>query len=146
VADPTLRHKLTTTMQYSEFTTRNRIALQLTIGATLASLVLVTPAVAQGSGGFCNGTINNVFQSVFSLAIYGGFGMAMLSYVGGNALMSVPGIGENQEERLKNMQSKAIRNGIKIFAIPVIILAINSATGGALPIADCVTDSLTPWI
>lgn len=123
---------------------RDRTALKIAIGAVFGSLLLVTPAAAQSNGGFCGTQIEQVFNSLMQLALYGGFGVAVLSYLGANALMGLPGVNQTQEEKMKELQSTAIRNGIKIFAVPVIIAALDTITGGALPIASCM--ELTPWI
>jgi len=126
------------------FDVDDRTAIRVLITLTTGSLFLVTPAAAQSAGGLCGTQIETVFNSLMQLALYGGFGLAVLSYVGTSAMMGMPGVSQGQEQNLKEVQSSAIRNGIKIFAVPVIIVALNSITGGALPIAGCI--DLTPFI
>jgi len=129
-----------------------RRTAKLATAGVFASLLLVTPAAAQGpiklplqsAGGLCGTTIATVVNTMLQLALYGGFAMTILGYLGANAVIGIPGVDENQEERMKQMQSSAVRRGLKIFAVPVVIVAVNSITGGALPIADCL--QLTPWV
>lgn len=129
-----------------------RRTAKLATAGVFGSLLLVTPAAAQGpiglplqsAGGLCGTTIATVVNTMLQLALYGGFAMTILGYLGANAVIGIPGVDENQEERMKQMQSSAVRRGLKIFAVPVVIVAINSITGGALPIADCL--QLTPWV
>lgn len=124
-------------------TNRERTVFKLTVAAVVGSLIFVSPAAAQASnGGLCGTALEDVFNALMQLALYGGFAAMVLSYVGTNALMSLPGVGQEQEESLKRMQSKALSNGVKIFAVPVIIVAINSITS-ALPIANCI--NLVPF-
>jgi len=123
----------------------DRTALRALITLTTGSLLLATPAAAAPSaGGLCGTQIETVFNALMELALYGGFGLAVLSYIGTSAMMGMPGVSQGQEKNLKEVQSSAIRNGIKIFAVPVVIVALNSITGGALPIAGCI--DLTPFI
>jgi hypothetical protein len=133
-------------------TIRQRRTATLATAGILGSLLLVAPAAAQepigvplqSAGGFCGTTIATVVNTILQLALYGGFAMTILGYLGANAIIGIPGVNENQEERMKQMQSSAVRRGLKIFAVPIVIVAINSITGGALPIADCL--KLTPWV
>jgi len=122
----------------------DRTVVRLLLGLVIGSLMLVSPAAAQSNGGFCGTQLAEVFNALLQLALYGGFALAILSYLGANAAMGMPGVSQNQEQQLKEYQSSAIRNGLKIFAVPVIIVALNGITGGALPVASCV--ELTPWI
>jgi hypothetical protein len=136
----------------STLSDRNRTILEFTTAGILGSLTLVGTAAAEPSaviplvsnGGFCGGTIETVVNSLLQLALYGGFAMSIFGYIGANAIIGIPGIDENQEERLKQMQSSSIRRGVKIFAVPVLVVALNEVTNGALPIADCL--NVTPWL
>jgi hypothetical protein len=122
----------------------DRTAFRALITLTVGSLMLVSPAAAQNAGGFCSSQLSNIFNALMQLALYGGFAMAVLSYVGTSALMGMPGVSQGQEQNLKEVQSSAIRNGIKIFAVPMIIVAIDSITGNSLPLVSCM--NLTPFI
>lgn len=123
----------------------DRTAFRALITLTVGSLMLVSPAAGQSAGGFCGTEIETVFNALMQLALYGGFAMAVLTYVGTSAMMGMPGVSQSQEQNLKEVQSSAIRNGIKIFAVPIVIVALDSITGGALPlVSNCM--NLTPFI
>lgn len=132
--------------------THQRTILKLATSGIVGSLLFVAPALAvptggiplASNGGFCGTEIANVVNTILQLALYGGFAMTVVGYIGANAIIGIPGVDENQEERMKKMQSSSVRRGMKIFAVPIIIVAINEITGGALPIADCL--NLTPWL
>jgi len=144
-------HHIMSNKNESDPSDRSRTILEFATAGILGSLTLVGTAAAEPSvalqfsaGGFCGGNIETVVNSLLQLALYGGFAMSIFGYIGANAVIGIPGIDENQEERLKQMQSSAVRRGVKIFAVPVIIVALNSVTNGALPIADCL--NVTPWL
>lgn len=124
-------------MTSTRFSINDRTVFRVMISLVIGSVILVSPAAAQGSGGLCNTQLNSIFNAVMQLALYGGFALAILSYVGTSAMMGLPGVSQGQEQNLKEVQSSAIRNGAKIIAVPLAVAGLNQVV--SLPVANCLT-------
>lgn len=109
--------------------------IQLALLLTVATL----PVAAAGSGDnpICNtGMIPGLMNVGIQLSIWGAGGGMFLTYVGTNALESVPFISQEQREALKSARGTAIRRGLLVFlAGPVFTLIANAAD---IPLAECI--------
>lgn len=114
-------------------------------GLTAAIFVTAasTPVAAQQSTvdicqtQFLPGLVNTLIQ----LSIYGGGIGMFLTYIGTNMLESLPNIGRSNEQSLKEIRSRALSAGLKVFlAGPIAVIIINAA---GLPWAQCI--DLTPF-
>lgn len=119
---------------------RNTNSLATTgLEVVLLLTIATIPVAATGPSDnpVCNtGMIPSLMNTGIQLSIWGAGGVMFLTYVGTNALESIPFISQEQREMLKSARGTAIRRGFLVFlAGPVFTLFANAAD---IPLASCI--------